>query len=163
MLRGQGGRQWKGTYDLHFNHHDSAGHLRKAAAMNCGICRVIYDELQAKLGPAGIPDKTKLSITAGLSLMDPGNHQLYRLDFKLRYDRVRIQRTFVLKQTSEYSSCRSFVIIADKSFLRQILAIQRFSHQYRITLRPMKYSRQQWYGSQSAIAQKNRHCGIQDD
>ncbi|KAJ9655038.1 hypothetical protein H2201_008890 [Coniosporium apollinis] len=69
--------------------------------MNCGICRVIYDEFRSKWDSDKVPDEKDLFITAGLSILANSRAQnLYRLDFKLRYDRVRCQRTFILKKTS---------------------------------------------------------------
>lgn len=50
MLRGQDGRIWKGTYDLNFKHHTRMKNLRRSADMHCGICRVLFVELQAKSG-----------------------------------------------------------------------------------------------------------------
>lgn len=105
MLRGQEGRIWKGTYDLHFNHHTKGKDLRRSAEMNCGICRVLWEELEEKLekhGPSLDVDHRELTVTASLSVLDhPRLKHLYRLDFKIRCDRTRCQRTFVLKRTSE--------------------------------------------------------------
>lgn len=102
MLRGQEGRIWKGTYDLHFNHHTNGKDLRRSAKMNCGICRVLFEELLPKLDPAIPIDQKELSVTASLSLLShPRLQHLYRLDFKLRCGRVRSQRTFILKRTSK--------------------------------------------------------------
>jgi hypothetical protein len=50
MLRGQDGRIWKGTYDLNFNHHTQMKDLRRSADTHCGICRILFAELQTKAG-----------------------------------------------------------------------------------------------------------------
>jgi hypothetical protein len=79
--------------------------------MHCGICRVLWSELQEKLrlndtsalSPGARRDS--LSITACLSILDhpstSDDLELYRLDFKLRYDNIRGARTFVLRKTSK--------------------------------------------------------------
>jgi hypothetical protein len=54
MLRGQDGRIWKGTYDLNFNHHTQMKDLNRSADMHCGICRILFEELQTKLGLSSI-------------------------------------------------------------------------------------------------------------
>ena len=105
MLRSQEGRIWKGTYDLYFTHHTQEEDLQRSAKMNCGICRVLSEELKQKrlkTDPALEIDKEELSVTASLAVLDhPRVHDLYRLDFKLRCGRTRYQRTFILKRTSE--------------------------------------------------------------
>lgn len=50
MLRGQIGRQWKGSYDLHFSHHESVKGLKASHDMGCGVCRVLFDKLVQKFG-----------------------------------------------------------------------------------------------------------------
>lgn len=154
MLRGQDGRVWKGTYDLHFNHHSDWNSLRRSADMNCGICRVLHEELRSKhqatsrsstieSKPAPISaqqyqgesdDKVKIkdegtealpsnsprlklrsasskdpqfSISAMLSKLHHARvDELYRLDFKMRYDRTRCRRTFILQKNGK----RSFLL-----------------------------------------------------
>jgi hypothetical protein len=44
MLRGHQGRQWRGTYDIHFTHHASAEDLAKSADVGCCICRVLLEQ-----------------------------------------------------------------------------------------------------------------------
>ncbi|PSN69911.1 HET-domain-containing protein [Corynespora cassiicola Philippines] len=101
MLRGQEGRIWKGTYDLHFTHHSAGKELRRSALINCGICRVLFEELQTKVDHTLVFDDLELLVTASLSVLDhPRVQHLYRLDFKLRCNRIRSQRTFVLKRTA---------------------------------------------------------------
>jgi hypothetical protein len=101
MLRRQEGRIWKGTYDLHFNHHANAKALRRSKEMNCGICRVLFDELRSKMDSAENFDDLPIIVTASLSIPDPRVDQLYRLDFKLQSNQIRCQRTFVLKEASK--------------------------------------------------------------
>ncbi|KAF1949897.1 HET-domain-containing protein [Byssothecium circinans] len=102
MLRGQEGRIWKGTYDLHYAHHYDGKTFLRSAMMNCGICRVLFEELELKLQcDNGTPlEERDLNITASLSVLHhPRVSHLYRLDFKMRCDRIRSQRTFLLKKT----------------------------------------------------------------
>lgn len=149
MLRGQDGRVWKGTYDLHFTHHRDRTSLRRSADMNCGICRVLHEELQSKLDatlavsladakttePSTIqsavarsasvngavrnssrstsssrrrqttdPKETQFNISAMLSVLDhPRVKDLYRLDFKMRLDRTRCKRIFILQKNGKGS------------------------------------------------------------
>lgn len=46
MLRGQRGRQWRGTFDLHFEHQPNWQAVQVSAEMGCYICRGIWHELQ---------------------------------------------------------------------------------------------------------------------
>jgi len=46
MLRGQVGRQWMGTWDLHFNHQKDKYTLKGSADMGCCICASIYYKLR---------------------------------------------------------------------------------------------------------------------
>src|ERR1700684_2044917 len=45
VLRGHQGSQWRGTFDLHFDHHASRKELQKSANMSCCICRSIWFQL----------------------------------------------------------------------------------------------------------------------
>ena len=45
MLAGQQGRQWQGTYNLHFEHHRNVDSLLESAERDCNICRVLCEEL----------------------------------------------------------------------------------------------------------------------
>jgi hypothetical protein len=101
MLRRQEGRIWKGTYDLHFNHHADTKTLRRSKEMNCGICRVLFHELQSKVDSVAKFDDLPLTVTASLFIPNPRVDHLYRLDFKLQSNQIRCQRTFVLKETSK--------------------------------------------------------------
>lgn len=149
MLRGQDGRVWKGTYDLHFNHHSGWDSLRRSADMNCGICRVLHEELRSKHQATSSSSTTetksthiqspqhqgesdfkandgsaetspvnssrptlrsassrepRLSISAMLSKLHHARvDELYRLDFKMRYDRTRCRRTFILQKNGNCS------------------------------------------------------------
>ncbi len=100
MLRGQAGRLWRGTYDLHFQHHASLASLGASARLDCGICRVLRDDLpqhlRQHLDSAGSGGEVPwISITASLSIHAPG---MYRLDFTLEGDELRRKKTFVLKE-----------------------------------------------------------------
>lgn len=126
MLRGQVGRQWRGTYDLHFNHHDSLDTLEASHRMGCGICRVLYEELPVTAGveknvgsvhktdQEQQPDESEKSqpgtglrahSTALLGVIhDIEDDDVFRLDFKLEWVLGKrtpstVRRTFVLKQT----------------------------------------------------------------
>lgn len=44
MLRGQKGLQWRGSYDLHFHHHESEQALRESAK-TCFVCQTIMQKL----------------------------------------------------------------------------------------------------------------------
>jgi hypothetical protein len=117
------GRIWKGTWDLHFKHHNNIHDLQESAAMPCGICRVLWSDLKVKLdkdamdlkhlGTMSPVSRSEIfSVTANLSVLNDSSTEdedmeLYRLDFKLRFEKIRSQRTFVLRQTSElFSYCR---------------------------------------------------------
>lgn len=124
MLRGQVGRQWRGTYDLHFDHHDSIETLKTSHGMGCGICRVLYEELLASAEKGLEPDYQgdeeqppdqleNGKIEAGLSaqstallgvIHDIEDDDVFRLDLKLEWGLGEgaqniVKRTFVLKQT----------------------------------------------------------------
>lgn len=45
MLRGQEGRQWRGTFDLHFAHHRSKSSLILSADMGCCFCSGLWTEM----------------------------------------------------------------------------------------------------------------------
>jgi len=120
MLRGQDRRLWKGTYDLHFEHHDTLESLKVSAGMNCGICRVLLEELtpsesesEQDINPdynateAGRPTaNTFPTSTASLRVVDGfrdrSGHEIYRLDFALQQKDIRRKRTFVLNQIGRY-------------------------------------------------------------
>lgn len=127
MLRGQVGRQWRGTYDLHFDHHDSIGTLKTSYSMGCGICRVLYEELMASAAKDLALDKDEekppdqvdndesgptlvAESTALLGVIhDIEDDDVFRLDFKLEWavgERAAniVKRTFVLKQTGMRAS-----------------------------------------------------------
>jgi len=110
MLRGQGGRQWKGTYDLNYNHHDSVQKLEDSVIHKCAICRAISDELRSKLGSEQPSAAKELAITACISeISSAGKYRLWRLDFKIRYDRdLKCQRVFIPKEISEL--CMVFIL-----------------------------------------------------
>jgi hypothetical protein len=128
MLRGQTGRQWRGTFDIHFNHHSTLYSLERSAAMSCCICRIIWDELTekyqgAKLAkvlqknlrtPSDIDRLLELTRTqpdserqvqfvrAFLSEVQGGqDNDLYRLDFRLVDSDSKRLATFLLEKSSE--------------------------------------------------------------
>lgn len=118
MLRSQEGRIWKGTYDLHFNHHMSGKNLCHSAKMNCGICRVLLEELRSHIGPEKNCDELPITITASLFVPNPKMDQVYCLNLRLRYDQIRCQRTFVLKETSEIPNRLAMVFLANTIYER---------------------------------------------
>ncbi|KAG8161063.1 hypothetical protein KVR01_009327 [Diaporthe batatas] len=125
MLRGQIGRQWRGTYDLHFDHHVSINTLKASHSMGCGICRVLYEELMTgakkqfgsehEMHKDQAPnklddDQAQIQLTQSIALLgvihDIEDEDVFRLDFKLEWvfgdhDPNTVKRTFVLKQTGE--------------------------------------------------------------
>jgi hypothetical protein len=106
MLRGQYGRQWKGTYsDLHFTHHDSALSLWESANVHCAICFVLYGELTTEPSVDLTDDDIRVSSSASLSIANPDQQpsDVYRLDFKIQYNGGMKARTFLLKEIG--SSC----------------------------------------------------------
>lgn len=104
MLRGQDGRQWRGTFDLHFDHQTTKSGLVLSAEMGCCICRTISYELSQLYQGDTYPKDRGRFITAFLSEVPEVHEQrgLYRLDFKLS-DSRRLG-TFLLQQTSKYRS-----------------------------------------------------------
>ncbi|KAH8666965.1 heterokaryon incompatibility protein-domain-containing protein [Xylariales sp. PMI_506] len=121
MLRGQDRRQWKGTYDLHFDHHGGIDTLAESASRGCGICRVLYDEIpqnhsHGALTENGAPAAPESSVpvsTASLAVIQNAmddlverddSEETYRLDFKLEYGDIRKKKTFVLKQIGTASA-----------------------------------------------------------
>lgn len=124
MLRGQVGRQWRGTYDLHFDHHASIETLKTSHGMGCGICRVLYEELLASAEKGLEPDyqgdeeqppdqlengKSEAGLSAQSTALlgvihDIEDDDVFRLDLKLEWGLGEgaqniVKRTFVLKQT----------------------------------------------------------------
>jgi len=120
MLRGQVGRQWRGSYDVHFN-HSTLKNLENSKLMGCPICRIIWDEVTEKdygekfgrvlqkhlragssdLARRGQASEVKF-VRAFLSEV-MSYHGLYRLDFRLLdTPGSKNVATFLLEQTSEY-------------------------------------------------------------
>jgi hypothetical protein len=129
MLRGQTGRQWRGSFDIHFSHHPTSYSLELSAAMSCCICRIIWDELTengqgAKLAkllqkdlrmPSDVERLLKFRRTtsgselqvqflrAFLSEVQGGqDNEFCRLDFRLVDSDTKILATFLLKKSSEW-------------------------------------------------------------
>jgi hypothetical protein len=108
MFRAQAGRQWKGTYDLQFKHHESIKSLRNAFDGNCGICRVLYEDLKAEAEIMGkdLTDGQDLKSTAYISVLE---EDAFRADFKLSHVGIRAQHTFILKVSSMVYLLRSCI------------------------------------------------------
>jgi hypothetical protein len=100
MFRAQKGRQWKGTYDLQFQHHSTVKSLRSSFDGNCGICRVLYEDLKAEVEKIGddLIDDDDLESTTYISVLE---EDAFRADFKLKYLGIRAQHTFILKVASK--------------------------------------------------------------
>jgi hypothetical protein len=45
VLRGHVGSQWRGTFDLHFDHHANRKELQNSASMSCCICRSLWTQV----------------------------------------------------------------------------------------------------------------------
>jgi hypothetical protein len=128
VLRGHQGSQWRGTFDLHFDHQRNRTELKKSAAISCCICRSISSELTlierkdrnpflrtwngvcASLAqliwgePFRLSERSSLigaylSEVPELELLN--QPKIYRLDFKLK-DSERLG-TFVLEQVGKFS------------------------------------------------------------
>ena len=136
MLRGQTGRQWRGTFDLHFNHHSTLYSLEGSARMGCCICRIIWDELTEHSqgenlartirrhlrSPQNLNRRLNSSQTNSNSQLEShfvraflshvhGQRGLYRLDFRLvDLDSKRLA-PFLLEQTSECSTVTRYDLI----------------------------------------------------
>lgn len=109
MLREQVGRQWKGSYDLHFSHHESFEELKASHNMGCGICRVLFEKLLQQLDGNEDVDRQRevgsFHSSAFLAVApDFEGEEVFRLDFKLELgspaELIGV-RTFVLQQTGE--------------------------------------------------------------
>lgn len=149
MLRGQVGRQWRGTYDLHFDHHDSIETLKASHGMGCGICQVLYEELLAgaesnlcldyKIDKEQTPDESGYNETeADLSahstallgvIHDIKDDDVFRLDFKLDWilgeqtSRI-MRRTFALKEIGMRLELKFCIIILNMSCRQSHCPIQ---------------------------------------
>jgi len=130
MLRGQVGRQWRGSYDVHFN-HSTLKNLENSKLMGCAICRIIWDEVTEKdheekfgggllkhlrLGSSDLAKRGRASevqfVRAFLSEVQ-SHHGLYRLDFRLLdTPGSKHVATLLLEQTSESlpASSKSIVL-----------------------------------------------------
>jgi hypothetical protein len=130
MLRWQKGRQWRGTFDLHFQHHSNRRELQKSADMGCSICEVLWEELNRQdlniqrgyiysladlyhtlykiisgkscQAETKLVDEGKGFTRAGLShVRGPGWIGVYRLDFNYCQNAKHLG-TFVLEPIGEY-------------------------------------------------------------
>jgi hypothetical protein len=107
MLRLQKGRQWRGTYDLHFNHHTKLKDLYHSKKTNCGICRVLFEELVksgAELYDVKEDDPRTIEVRSSLFIPPSREDHLYCLKFKLRYEQLQCERNFVLKEIGKLLS-----------------------------------------------------------
>lgn len=117
MLRGQAGKQWKGTYELNFSHHESIRALKTSYDTGCSICRALFGEvvtyvrLDLGIELDIIDDKAlenlaieRMQSTALLTTIDElEDDDVFRLDFKLEFGSNGrpmeiVKRTFLLKQ-----------------------------------------------------------------
>jgi len=58
MLRGQAGRQWRGSFDLDFEHQATLGSLTQSADMACYICRRILEDMPLVSDPLKVHPPT---------------------------------------------------------------------------------------------------------
>lgn len=86
MLRGQVGRQWRGSWDPSFDHQPSLGSLQDSARSECFICRRILEDM-----PPGHRRSKHVSsrqkptfIAAHIMALERGDY--YRLEFTLHGD-----------------------------------------------------------------------------
>src|SRR3954468_14322154 len=85
MLRGHQGSQWRGTFDLHFDHHSNRRELKNSADMSCCICRSLYSELERIEGKDGkSPVSVWDNVSSYLRRWIWGEQQLKELDLKAR-------------------------------------------------------------------------------
>jgi hypothetical protein len=111
MLHRHEGRQWRGMFDLQFDHHADERSLKDSVDKHCGICRNIWRELlrlkpedrSSSPGDRGEVEAQSPFISAYLSQpFGVGQEGVYRLDFKLG-DAERVG-SFVLQQRSAFSN-----------------------------------------------------------
>lgn len=139
MLRGHEGRTWRGTYDLHFHHHENVLELHKSADMGCCICRVIWDEVsRLKQAEKKANNKEPCFIRAGLSRIR-GWDGVYRLDFKLRTTEIPVG-TFVLKQAGEFLSPYLFSYHLLTLEINKTPYMLQFALRSLVTHRPTRFS-----------------------
>lgn len=114
MLRGQERRQWKGTFDIHFEHQTNVLSLEDSADMNCGICRVLLEELdldpsvlknlrrQSEQATATVPPVSLACLRVVTSLDGQKKDEPYRLDFDLQFEEIKKRHTFLLNHVGEF-------------------------------------------------------------
>lgn len=98
MLRGQQGSEWRGTYDLIFNHQANRQDMVKSAGESCIICRSLLVEItkldenhgdtvishnSAQSSIVDNGDRSTLTIAYLSEIYKEGYPGIYRLDFKL--------------------------------------------------------------------------------
>lgn len=127
MLHQHEGRQWRGMFDLQFDHHANEQSLKDSVNKHCGICQNIWRELlrlkpedrSSSPGVGGEVEAQSPFISAYLSQpIGVGQEGVYRLDFKLR-DAERVG-SFVLQQRSAFSKPMSiFATHSDQNKIRR--------------------------------------------
>lgn len=126
MLGRQEGRFAKGTFDLRYEHHTSAGTFERSVQQHCYICRALYIRLlvQVKHGSNLQPRRdsavlnthvleeqhvlselTQKSLRSTASLFLHRSDHTYRLEIDLRQDQTRIQHTFHLESWHGAIAC----------------------------------------------------------
>ncbi|KAH6694328.1 heterokaryon incompatibility protein-domain-containing protein [Leptodontidium sp. MPI-SDFR-AT-0119] len=111
MLRGQAGRQWRGSHDLVFNHQPTLSSLKQSADMACSLCRRVYEDLPADYDPPKLsPRENRALVSAYISAIQTAQG-LYRLDFTLSgpWDAKQWIGTLLLRQTDNNSETRQYV------------------------------------------------------
>jgi hypothetical protein len=120
MLHWHEGSQWRGMFDLQFDHHADARSLEDSVDKHCGICRNIWRELlpeDRSSSPSvhGEVEAQSPFTSAYLSQsFGVGQEGVYRLDFKLRDGKM--VGSFVLQQRSALSNqCPFFATHSDQT------------------------------------------------
>ncbi|KAF2446693.1 HET-domain-containing protein [Karstenula rhodostoma CBS 690.94] len=153
MLRGQTGRQWRGTFDIHFNHHQTLYSLERSATMSCCICRIIWDELTEKYQGTKLAkvlqknlrtssnvdhllelhrkqtdsERQVQFVRAFLSELQGGqDNDLYRLDFRLVESDSKRLATFLLEKSKNEPDSEIYTPLTDSTDSEEVLQLARF-------------------------------------
>lgn len=108
MLRGQVGRQFKGSFDLDFDHQATLGSLVQSADMGCFICNRIWEDMPIGYNRSEFSLRPKRAfVAAHIELVHRG---LYRLDFTLsgHLAAKHYAGTLLLQQTASNSETRVY-------------------------------------------------------
>ena len=113
MLHRHEGRQWRGIFDLQFNHHADRRSLEDSVNKDCGICRNIWRELlrleeKDRNSSLRVLRPKQLDLEARSPFISAylsrpfwrGQEGLYRFDFKSRD--AEMVGSFVLQHTSAF-------------------------------------------------------------